>query len=212
MTSNSVQPVRTTITKQRSHGLGGTTTSPEPNQKNTNATRRLSDTKGGKQRTFLAATLKMVNAVKRFSRGETIAPSKKSEELRDQRVVKTIHRQREYVKDGERQNPQAFPYHVNQTCVLNPLANFRIKWDFSTVVMLAYVAFVTPFEIAFLDPGTNGVILTPFATALFLLNRVVDAFFVVDLILNFITGVYNEKDGQWIVKQKYITLYYFKTW
>ena len=47
-------------------------------------------------------------------------------------------------------------------------------WDLAMVIVLLLVAIVTPFEVAFLDIQIDG---------LFFVNRVVDALFLVDMVL-----------------------------
>lgn len=54
------------------------------------------------------------------------------------------------------------------------------------MLMLTYVAFVTPFEISFLDPGADAeVTWSRSIIVMFTINRTVDVFFVIDLIMNF---------------------------
>jgi len=61
-------------------------------------------------------------------------------------------------------------------------------WDGVTVAALFFVALVTPFEVAFLDSPTSGQdIITRFSTVgwLFCMNRIVDALFCCDLVMQF---------------------------
>jgi hypothetical protein len=64
--------------------------------------------------------------------------------------------------------------------------------------MLTYVALITPYEIGFLGTDAKTVALNDAGSAmqlLFALNRIVDVFFLCDLIINFLTGVYDESKG-----------------
>ena len=63
--------------------------------------------------------------------------------------------------------------------VFIPTNNFRQNWDKFTMVILLYVIFVTPFSIAFLDPPDPVVVI---------FDRVVDAVFWIDIVLNFRTA------------------------
>jgi len=67
-------------------------------------------------------------------------------------------------------------------CVMVDPRHSRVMpwWDALTTIALLFIALVTPFEVAFL-PAANS----PTAP-LFLLNRLLDLIFIVDLILNFI--------------------------
>ena len=49
-------------------------------------------------------------------------------------------------------------------------------WDLGMMVLLTVVLFVTPYEVAFLSPNLD---------ALFVINRVFDAIFMSDLVINF---------------------------
>jgi hypothetical protein len=111
---------------------------------------------------------------------------------------------------SERQNPNKFPQ-TKKGCVLSPLSPFRIRWDIATLLMLSYVALVTPYELGFLgeewarNKGSNY-------WTLFSINRLVDIFFIADLGLNFLTGFYEEYRGVWVVDLKGIAMGYAKRW
>ena len=60
--------------------------------------------------------------------------------------------------------------HARVTCVIAVQATFLSRWDVYVVLLLVYTAVVTPVEVAFLTTSLN---------ALFVLNRIVDASFVV---------------------------------
>ena len=92
----------------------------------------------------------------------------------------------------DRQNPASFPYNSNPF-IISPLSSLRLKWDLATATFLTYVAVITPYELAFLgtDAGEVPSFLESSAPLklLFIVNRLVDMFFLCDLILNFMTGV-----------------------
>ena len=66
-----------------------------------------------------------------------------------------------------------------QWYILDPLSNAVKRWDLVTAIVLMYTAFATPFEVAFLKPPTSG------NDALFIINRLVDTVFILDMILQF---------------------------
>ena len=77
------------------------------------------------------------------------------------------------------------------------------RWDLSTMLALLFTAAVTPVEVSFLPPPRSA------SEPLFLINRLVDVIFIVDLCLQFITmfptnsqfegakWVYNPKQISW---------------
>ena len=68
--------------------------------------------------------------------------------------------------------------------VVYPSSEFRRKWDILSMSMLLYVALFTPFQIAFLgDIFTNQNI--PDWWFIFIIDRLVDLVFIVDLGVNF---------------------------
>ena len=83
---------------------------------------------------------------------------------------------------------------------ISPQSKFLSRWDLATAVAMLWTAFVTPFQIAFLEP-----IEAP-SSALFILNRLVDAIFLVDMTLTFFVP-YREsphRGGMWTFDNKKI--------
>jgi len=66
-------------------------------------------------------------------------------------------------------------------CVLSPLGNFRVFWDFLLFLCLAYEFWEMPFELVFLQDVQVPV-------AIEALLHIVTAVYVVDILLNFATG------------------------
>jgi hypothetical protein len=58
--------------------------------------------------------------------------------------------------------------------MLDPRSDRMKAWDFVIIVLLSFVAYITPYEVAFLPASSLN--------ALFIVNRVVDLCFVVDLV------------------------------
>lgn len=63
--------------------------------------------------------------------------------------------------------------------LIDPRSSKAIQaWDIITTVALMFIALVTPFEVSFLPAAES-------ATPLFIVNRLLDVIFTVDLVLNF---------------------------
>jgi CRP-like cAMP-binding protein len=81
------------------------------------------------------------------------------------------------------------------------------KWDLSMVMALAFTAIVTPVEVAFLDEGR-------YITALWVINRVVDFWFTIDIFLslNLAYQASADKGGHWVQNKNKIARHYLKGW
>ena len=72
---------------------------------------------------------------------------------------------------------------LKQPCwQVEPSGNYMRQWDLITTIALIITALLTPYEVALLKSSLD----TPNATALFVLNRVIDLIFVKDMIINFV--------------------------
>eukprot|EP00913_Durusdinium_trenchii_P009263 g8704.t1 len=68
-------------------------------------------------------------------------------------------------------------------------------WDFVLVICLVYTALVTPYEIAFIDPGDE---------VLAVINRAVDFVFVKDMVMQFFMKVErNTRQGKIWVRDRW---------
>jgi hypothetical protein len=84
----------------------------------------------------------------------------------------------------------------------NPNSFFFNGWSVSMVPFLAYVAVVTPFEIAFVHRGCS--LLAP--------NLIVDLYFWADVLLNFNTAFFDHERAKWIVSYGRVAKRYFRGW
>ena len=76
-----------------------------------------------------------------------------------------------------------------------PESKYMQRWDVVTIIALLFTAVVTPFEVALLKTNYDG---------LFFLNRVIDAIFVKDMIMNFFLAYRDEsKEGGNKLVQKF---------
>ncbi len=75
----------------------------------------------------------------------------------------------------------------SKRCFLTPDSSFRPRWDLVQVLMLFYVASMVPLRIGFdreADPWTPA----------FLIEVVVDVYFIVDIFVQFRSGYYDDKE------------------
>lgn len=87
--------------------------------------------------------------------------------------------------------------------LIDPNCNFMRKWDLTSIFMLFFVMVVTPFEVAFLSTSLN---------ALFFINRLIDLYFVCDMVIQFNLMYRDEEKGVLIKDQKLIIARYIKCW
>ena len=71
------------------------------------------------------------------------------------------------------------------------------------VCMLVFTATVTPFEVAFLKESLNG---------MFVINRLVDLSFTIDMALNFVTGRFKSEAAVWVTSFRALSRRYLKSW
>lgn len=89
------------------------------------------------------------------------------------------------VDDIERRLRDSFVYSIeargctDMRLAIDPRAGFMKRWDVLMIILISYVALVTPFEIGYLGDATGF---------LLVLNRSVDVLFGVDMIVNFFLG------------------------
>ncbi|KAK3241041.1 hypothetical protein CYMTET_49165 [Cymbomonas tetramitiformis] len=97
----------------------------------------------------------------------------------------------------------------NQYRVIDPQWKYKKRWDLAMILLLFFIAFVTPYEVAFLghsfDPRKGSGLL-------FYMNRMFDLAFIFDVVLNFYTGFYNPATNKLEVKVKTITVRYLRGW
>ena len=80
--------------------------------------------------------------------------------------------------------------HKRGACLIHPTSKAMVFWEVFLILLLLYTATWTPYEVAFLDhAGDLDIVVDP----LFIINRVVDVAFVLDIFLTFLTP-YREGD------------------
>ena len=86
--------------------------------------------------------------------------------------------------EPKNQDPTKFPYLItSKKFILSPFSSQRAMWDAVILIVMVYVSFITPFQIAFIEVEADTNV-----DALFILDRLVDVIFVVDFFLSFVTG------------------------
>jgi potassium voltage-gated channel Eag-related subfamily H protein 7 len=89
--------------------------------------------------------------------------------------------------------------------VIDPNSPFMRKWDLVTIVALFFTATITPYEVALLTTQLNF---------LFVVNRLIDLVFTVDMVMQFflIFRESTELGGGWIRDRGRIRRHYLKGW
>lgn len=88
-------------------------------------------------------------------------------------------------------------------CMLDPKSVFMQRWDNFIMVLLLFVAFVTPFEVAFLPTKPDG---------LFAINRIVDAGFIIDMCFQFFLPYFDSSELVYVWNRDLIALNYCMGW
>lgn len=76
----------------------------------------------------------------------------------------------------------SYSFHNTHGCVINPTKRFRTTWNMLLTLMLFYVALAVPYRVGF------AINLAPFSFS-FWVDLLVEIVFIVDIVLNFFTGI-----------------------
>ena len=90
------------------------------------------------------------------------------------------------------------------TGTFDPNADWRKIWDLLMMFLLLFCAFVTPFEIGFIDHNNIDV--------MFMINQTINVLFIFDIFLAFNTGYFHFEVGMWVTRKDLIINNYMKTW
>lgn len=96
---------------------------------------------------------------------------------------------------------------MDSSGIIEPDGEFSRQWDLVTAILLVFVAIVTPFELGFL---TTRIDTTP-GLILFVINRVVDFLFIVDIGIQANTA-YIDNRGRKVYSRRKIIRHYARTW
>ena len=94
---------------------------------------------------------------------------------------------------------------VKRTLYINPDGQFRSAWDIVQVFVLFYLAWVTPYRVGFDAPAYGPE---------FWFETLMDVYFIVDVVFNFITGFWKDMETTTVLisDAKEIALNYLRTW
>jgi len=91
--------------------------------------------------------------------------------------------------------------------IIDPESKYVHKWDIVILISLLFTALVTPYEVALLSTQID---------ALFFLNRIIDIFFLKDMVMNFFLSYWEESvvgaSGMWVKDLKKIQVKYLRSW
>mmetsp|Transcript_9637 Transcript_9637/g.33592 ORF Transcript_9637/g.33592 Transcript_9637/m.33592 type:complete len:824 (+) Transcript_9637:290-2761(+) len=98
--------------------------------------------------------------------------------------------------------------------IIDPKTAFMRRWDTFMLALLLFTAIITPAEVAFRDPEAELDLdnLENSVDLLFVCNRIVDFAFVIDFVMNFFLGYYDEVRNVWVFDHRKIINRYLKTW
>ena len=95
--------------------------------------------------------------------------------------------------------------YVGDRFTVNPRRAWWLPlWDLIMLGAMLFTALITPYEVTFLDDG-------PCITLLFVVNRIVDLCFFLDLLLLF-NLQYQDRNGFWVKSRSKIIRHYLHTW
>ncbi|KAI4298984.1 hypothetical protein L6164_032486 [Bauhinia variegata] len=88
--------------------------------------------------------------------------------------------------------------------IISPMDSRYRCWESFMVILVAYTAWVYPFEVAFLNTTTN--------TKLYIVDNIVDLFFAVDIFLTFFVAYIDRRTQLLVRDSKKIAVRYLSTW
>ncbi|XP_031434152.1 potassium/sodium hyperpolarization-activated cyclic nucleotide-gated channel 1 [Clupea harengus] len=88
--------------------------------------------------------------------------------------------------------------------IIHPYSDFRFYWDLVMLVMMMGNLIIIPVGITFFSEETS--------TTWLIFNVASDTIFMVDLVMNFRTGIVNEDSSEIILDPKVIRMNYLKSW
>ncbi|KAI9984690.1 hypothetical protein PInf_006059 [Phytophthora infestans] len=99
---------------------------------------------------------------------------------------------------------QKFDESVVPKYIISPHGKFRVRWDLLSVSLIFYNSFSIPFQLSFGASAPQSLV------GLDYIQRVIDVFFITDILINFISAY--EERGQIEAKLTAIAKKYFKSW
>jgi hypothetical protein len=137
------------------------------------------------------------------ARASVYASLTKSTDVEEAEHLETPNEERRKSKTFQDSSRARIPRDAR--CIIDPKSSFQSYWDIIMMILLLFVAIVTPYEVGFLE-------ITEVDHPLWIINRVVDVFFLQDLFQQFMTPYFNRAKGGWSINHKDIAHHYFTTW
>jgi len=103
------------------------------------------------------------------------------------------------VIDDEAKSASQLP----KSCIIDPNWKLKILWDFYIMIVMVIAAFLTPWQLAFVDDDTEGWLAV---------NAATDLSFLIDLMVTFFTAFYEEKTYLLVTDKRVIARKYLRFW
>ena len=87
---------------------------------------------------------------------------------------------------GERHSKNLYEMKRAQKCLIMPDSKFKLVWNILVILLLLYTAIFVPFRIAFIKDDSLG---------MQIFEAMIDVLFGIDIIVNFMSVVENQKTG-----------------
>ena len=134
------------------------------------------------------------------------SPANGSQRLQRQGSLNNLYRDsREAARRGAAAARRSLARAREPMALLHPASAFMRRWDVVTLVLLAFTATVTPFEVCFLDPVIDV------HDGLFWVDRLVDLLFGVDVFINFNLAYYDVARARFITGRCQVAWDYAKS-
>uniref|UniRef100_A0A1D1Y559 Potassium channel n=1 Tax=Anthurium amnicola TaxID=1678845 RepID=A0A1D1Y559_9ARAE len=88
--------------------------------------------------------------------------------------------------------------------IISPMGSTYRCWETFMVLMVAYSAWVYPFEVAFMNSSAKG--------GLYIADNIIDLFFAVDIVLTFFVAYIDPRTQLLVLDQRKIAVRYLSTW
>lgn len=95
---------------------------------------------------------------------------------------------------------------IHGMCLVTPLGTFKRTWETLKFLLLLYQIILLPLEVTFLDDDNPKIVVTP----LYIFEKLIDVFFLLDIILNFLTPILDRYE--FITDHSIIAIKYLKGW
>jgi len=111
-----------------------------------------------------------------------------------------------YADQDEELHSKDFPEErARRLGIFSPQSHDRFYWDLIVLLLMLWVLYVVPFELAFVQTSRN-------LDAMFFLNVLVDVGFFVDILVNLNTGYFDTSRHAWVIARKKIVQRYVRSW